>query len=115
MLRLLIDESIDGSVVRGLIRRLLSPAVLRVQEAGLRTEDDQIILEWTATYGYVVVTQDRKTMTRYAQERVAAGQPMPGLLVLRPRITIGDAIDALHVAAECGTEADWKDQVLYWP
>ncbi len=115
MLQLLIDESIDGSVVRGLIRRLLSPAVLRVQEAGLRTADDRVILEWAATYGYVVVTQDRRTMIPYAQERVATGRSMPGLLVLRPRMTIGDAIDALVVAAECSTAADWKDQVLFWP
>jgi predicted nuclease of predicted toxin-antitoxin system len=115
MLRLLIDESINGNVARGLIRRLSSPSVLRVQEAGLRTQDDRVILEFAAMYSYVVVTEDRKTMIRFAHERVGAGQPMSGLLVLRPRITIGEAIDALVVAVECSTEADWKDRVLFWP
>jgi hypothetical protein len=115
MLPLLIDESVNGNVVRGTLRRLTNPNILRAQEAGLRMQGDRVILEWAAADGRVVVTNDRKTMIAFARDRVASGLPMPGLLVLRPRVTIGAAIDALVLAVECSSEEDWKDQVRYWP
>jgi predicted nuclease of predicted toxin-antitoxin system len=115
MLRLLIDESIDGNVVRGLLGRLAEPDIVRVQEVGLRTRDDQIILEWAAAQGRILVTQDRKTMITFARERIIAGLPMPGLLVLRPRLTIGAAIDVLAIAVECSEQEEWRNQVAFLP
>ncbi len=115
MLRLVTDEDLDGDIVQGLRERLPDIDLVRVQEVGLRTEDDRVILDWAAHEGRIVVSNDRDTMIGFAYERVYRELPMPGLFVLRPRVTIGDVIEALVVAAECSAQEEWQDRVQFWP
>jgi len=72
------------------------------------------VLEWAATEGRVVITQDENTMIGFAWDRVRAGKPMPGLLVRGKGVTVGQAIDELLVIAYCGDAGDFKDQVQSW-
>jgi len=100
MHRLLIDADIRGALVRGLRRSDPTLNLLRVQDVGLRTASDQVILDHAATEGRVVVTHDASTMPPAAWERVAAGSPMPGLLVVaQQRIEMRRAIDEILVFA----------------
>lgn len=46
--RLLADENIDPDLVTGLTRRVPETDIVRVQDVGLRTEDDPTILAWAA-------------------------------------------------------------------
>jgi predicted nuclease of predicted toxin-antitoxin system len=115
VLRLLTDEDINGDVIQGLRRRLPNMDLVRAQEVGLRTKDDQLILEWAAREGRIVVSNDRDSMIGFAYERVGQGLPMPGLFVLRPRATIGDVIDALFVAEQCSEQEEWQDRVQFLP
>jgi predicted nuclease of predicted toxin-antitoxin system len=115
VLRLLTDEDINGNIVRGVRRRLPHADILRVQEVGLRTKDDQAILDWAARDGRTVISNDRDTMIGFAYERVARGLPMPGLFVLRSRATIGEVIEALAIANECSSQEEWKNRVQFLP
>ena len=72
MLRLLTDENFNNQTVRGILRRRPEIDIIRVQDVGLSTTDDRIILEWSAQQGRVLLTHDVETMTRYAYERVLA-------------------------------------------
>lgn len=107
------DENLDGRVLRGLLLRLPSLDAVRVQDAGLGGADDRVILEWAANEGRVLLTHDVNTMTAFAGQRLAAGEPMPGLVILPQSEAVGDVIDALRVLLEAHGPDDVRNRVLY--
>jgi hypothetical protein len=115
MLRLAADADVHGDIVRGL--RLLLPALdlVRVQDAGLRSAEDPLILEWAAGEGRVFITADRNTMVGFAWDRVKRGLRMPGLLALKPKTGIGEAIDELALIAECLAPEECENFVRFVP
>ena len=115
MLQLLADESLHGDIIKGLRLRQNELDIVRAQEVGLRTADDTMVLEWAAAHGRILVSPDRKTMTNLAWTRVASGLEMPGVFALRPEVTVRQAIDAIHLAANCSEPEEWKDRVVFLP
>jgi predicted nuclease of predicted toxin-antitoxin system len=82
VLRLVSDENFDGNIVRGLLARFPGLDLVRVQDAGLQRAPDPDILEWAASQGRILLTHDWKTVPGFAYDRVAGGEPMPGVLVV---------------------------------
>ncbi len=115
MLRLLADENFNNAIVRGVWRRNPAADVARVQDVGLAGVDDPTVLAWAAETGRVLLTNDVTTITKYAYERVAAGQPMPGVIEVSRTVPVGRAIDDLVVLIECSFEGEWEGQILYLP
>jgi predicted nuclease of predicted toxin-antitoxin system len=115
MLHLASDADVPRAIVLGLRRREPTIDVVRVQEAGLRTAKEPVILEWAAQEGRILFTRDHDTMIAYAYDRVKTGQSMPGLLVFDDRLTIGEVIEELLLVAICLTEDDMKDRVVFLP
>jgi len=89
MLRLAIDENLHNDIVRGLLRKLPSLDIVRVQDAGLTGRDDPTILAWAATELRVLVTHDVATLVGYAYERVTRGEPMPGVIEIGTDLATG--------------------------
>jgi len=115
MLRLAADENFNNDIVRGLWRRESELDIVRIQEVGLSGADDPTVLEWAAREGRVLLTHDVTTMTRYAYERVRAGQPMPGVFEVSRAVPIGLAIEDILLLADCSLEGEWEGQVRYLP
>lgn len=115
MLRLVSDENFHGDVLRGLYRRRPDLDVVRVQDVELSTTSDPDILAWAAAEGRVVLTHDRDTMPGFAYARVRAGQPMPGVFVVRDLMPIGQAIDEILLAVEGLAPEECKDLVRFLP
>jgi hypothetical protein len=63
----------------------------------------------------VQVTHDLKTIPRHAYERVATGEPMPGIVAIPDDMPIGQAIEQLHIVVVCLEENELENQVLYLP
>jgi predicted nuclease of predicted toxin-antitoxin system len=80
MLKILVDENFDNTIVRGLFRRNPMLDMVRVQDVGLSGKDDPTVLEWAAQEGRILLTHDVATITRYAYDRVRQGQSMPGVI-----------------------------------
>ncbi len=74
-MRLLTDENFNGSILRGLIRRLPTLDIVRIQDVGLLHADDHEILEWAANEGRILLTHDIATITAYAYDRIKNGKP----------------------------------------
>ena len=74
-MRLLTDENFNGSILRGLIRRLPTLDIVRIQDVGLLHADDPEILEWAANEGRILLTHDVATITVYAYDRIKNGKP----------------------------------------
>ena len=70
MLRLVSDESFDGSILRGLYRRCPEVDIVRVQDVELSAASDPDILAWAAAENRILLTHDRDTIPFFAYERV---------------------------------------------
>lgn len=115
MLSLLADENFKAQIQTGLRRRIPAIDLVSVQELGIRRTDDPHLLERAASENRVFLTHDVNTVPRFAFERLEAGAPMPGVVVVPDQMAIGQAIEELVVLLELGTERDVDLQVLHLP
>lgn len=115
MIRLLADENLDNTIIRGLLRRNPDIDIVRVQDINLSGEDDPIVLEWAANQGRILLTHDVATITRYAYERLAKNLAMPGVIEIHTDAAIGRVIEDLFMILECGTPEDLDGQIYYLP
>lgn len=73
---------------------------------------DPEVLAWAAAQNRVLITNDRNTMIGFAYQRVAAGNPLPGVIATTNEQSIGSAIDDLVFIAECMSEEEIRDQIV---
>jgi hypothetical protein len=115
MISFLADEDLRGAIIDGL--RLHHPKVdlVRAVDVGLGATDDDLLLAWAAEHDRVLVSQDVNTMTHAADRRVAASEPMLGLIVARDSLSVATIIaDLAFIAAE-GDEGEFENATLWLP
>jgi predicted nuclease of predicted toxin-antitoxin system len=112
MLRLASDADVHGEILRGLRRRLPEIDLIRVQDALPEGTPDPEILAWAANESRVLITNDRNTMVGFAYQRVAAGEPVPGVLATTNNQSIGSAIDDILTIAMYMSEDELSNQVV---
>lgn len=115
MLKFMTDEHIAKHLIRGLLLREPTLDIIRMQNVGLRTEDDHKLLAWAAQENRLLITYDTSTIPRAAHKRVGAGQAMPGVIVIRFDMSIGQAIEELLILAGASMEGELNDKVIYLP
>jgi hypothetical protein len=115
VLQLAADENFNNNIVRGVLRRKPDTDIVRVQDVGLSGADDPRILNWAAQEGRVLLTHDVSTITKFAYERIEAGQAMPGVFEVSRTAPIGPVIDDLVLLIESSLEGEWEGQVIYLP
>ena len=113
MPRFLADEGFNWFIVRGLRDRDPGVNIILVQNVGLTGAADPDILEWAAREGLIVLTHDKRTMTRDANARLVAGLPMPGVVVVHWETQVGRAIEGLLEMIGPSVEGDWENQIRY--
>lgn len=101
MPRLLADENFNGGIIQGLLPPLPDFDIISVHDAGLAAAADPTILEWAAEQNRIVLTHDRTTMSKYANERVVRAQAMPGVLIINVHYPIGLAIEQIRLVIAC--------------
>ncbi len=115
MLRFAADENFNNDIVRGVRRRSPEVDIVRIQDAGLTAADDPAVLAWAAQSDRLVLTHDVSTMTKYAYDRVRAGEPMPGVFEVGRHVPMGVVIEEIVLLAECSLDGEWEGQVRYLP
>jgi hypothetical protein len=115
MLSFLADENFNNDIVRGVRRRNPAIVILRGQDVGLSGAPDPRVLEWSAQNAVAVLTHDVATMTKYAHDRVAAGEEMPGLFEISRSVPIATAIEHIVLVAEYSLDGEWEGRVIYLP
>lgn len=119
-LEYLIDESLQGALVRHL-RMLIATApddigsVRVVGDTGAppRGSLDADLLIWCERSGYVLVTDDRSTMSGHLVDHVGAGHHMRGVFQVRPRATVMEVAEHLIAARHVSEPGEWQD-ALWW-
>lgn len=115
MIRFAADENFNHTITRGLLRRQPNLDIVRIQDVGLVGAKDEVVLEWAASEGRVLLTQDARTVTKLAFDRARAAKPMPGVIEIRRKVPISVAIEELLIIAVCSQPNEWEGQVLYVP
>lgn len=115
MLFLVADENFNNTIVRGLLRVKPDLDIVRVQDVGLFSADDPAVLEWAANEDRVLLTHDVTTITKYAYERVEAGQYMPGVIEVNRKVSLSMAINEILYVAEVCEHGELEGQIIYLP
>lgn len=115
MLRFLADENFNGKILRGLLARNPYLDILRWQDIGREGETDNLVLEWAAQQGRILLTHDVETMVGYAYERVQEGLPMPGVFAIDSNASFRTVIEDVLLIAETAFEGEYKNLVIFVP
>lgn len=113
-LSFLADECLNDNIVRGLLRAT-SLDLIRVRDTELLGASDSEVLTWAAENHRVVLSHDSNTLTKHAYDRIRAALPMPGLIIVPAKLSIGDAIEQILFLHEHARAEDFDQQVRYLP
>jgi hypothetical protein len=113
--RFLADENFNNHLLRALLRGLPNFDIVRAQDAVVAGAEDPALLAWAATEGRILLTHDAKTIPRFAYDRVRAGLPVPGVVVVALTADLGDALDDLLVLIGASRDEEWRDRVQFVP
>jgi Domain of unknown function (DUF5615) len=114
-IRFLADEDLDSNIIEGLRSREPAIDILDAKQAGLRGTKDAVLLAVAEEQERIVISHDRRTMTHYFQERLAAGKSNPGLFIVPQRKAIAEIIESLLLVWTASHASEWRDAIVYLP
>ncbi len=113
----LLDEHVDPDLRTGLFRYSPGVIVWCIGDPGtpaLSTLDPDI-LAWCEEHHYILVTNNRSTMPVHLEAHLAAGRHIPGIFILKARLSMGDAIRDLSAVWAAGDPREYADIISYMP
>ena len=116
-LRFLLDEHVAHAIRDQLLR--LDPdidiLVVGQPSAPPYGTPDPELLVWLEKTGYVLVTNNRRTMPDHIRAHYAAGHRLPGLFLLKRQARIGQVIEQIYLLWAASEAEEYMDRVLYLP
>jgi len=115
--RFLVDENTSPSLADQL-RRLKPEMIVRKigdADAPSKGTPDAEILVWLEDHGFCLITQNRKSMPKHLRDHLATGRHVPGILTIRPNISMRMIIDDILLIWEAAEKAEYQDQIAHIP
>lgn len=115
--RFLADEDLWYPIVKGVVRASTEVRIEfeTVQHLGMSGATDPEILEFADRTGWIVVSHDVNTMTRAAEERLASGDGISGLLLIPQERVSREIIDDLILIALASEAEEWRNLIQFLP
>ena len=113
--RFLADHDLNEHIIDGVLRREPALEFIHARDGDLAARPDPEVLAYAAEHGFLLVSHDVNTMVGHAYARVAAGEAMPGLLMVQQSEPIGPVIDALVLIWSASEAEEWIGQVRFLP
>jgi hypothetical protein len=116
-IRFLLDENISRSVRNQLLFHEPTMEVVCVgdQNALPYGTPDATILEWIEQTGYILVSRNRRTMPLHLKEHLTQGKHIPGMLLLKRRISTSELIEELLLIWHASEPNEYQDHIRYLP
>jgi len=114
-MRLLLDENFNHHILGGLKLRIPNLDYVIAQKTLLKGVEDPDLLEWAAVENRIVLTHDVNTIPKFAYDRIRAGLPMPGAIVVPKDFPIGQAVEELLTIILCSEQSEYVNQVVHIP
>jgi hypothetical protein len=117
MRNLLLDEHVPSFYRVQLRRHQPALKIWMVGEVGAPPKGtlDPDLLIWCEEHDFLLVTNNRSSMPQHLADHLAANRHVPGVLVLRRDVTIGQIIECLRVIAEVSVPEDFWDRIEFVP
>ena len=113
--RFLADEDLRSDIVAATRRLEPSIEVSTVRDLGWNGRPDPEVLGLAAGAGWLIVSHDVNTMTARANARVAAGQPMAGLLLAPQFRGTREIAESLVVIWSASEMTEWAGSIAFLP
>jgi hypothetical protein len=116
-LKYLLDENVTLVYQTQLLQRNSSLVILVVgnTDAPAKGTLDPEILFWCEEHNFVLVTNNRSSMTIHLADHIAQGRHIPGILILNTNLSIGQSIEELILIAEASFDDEYQDRIEYLP
>jgi predicted nuclease of predicted toxin-antitoxin system len=82
VIRFLADENFNNHIIRGIQLRQTDIDIVRVQDVGLSSEDDSVIIDFAFKDEHILLTHDVETIPRFAYERLKSGHSIPSIFII---------------------------------
>ena len=116
-IRYLMDENLDPLYKTQLLVKKPDLLVYAIGDPGTPSKGtlDPEILCWCEENGFVLITNNRKSMPIHLVEHLTQGRHMPGIITLNAEMSVGETIEELILIAEDGNPNDYQDRIEYLP
>jgi hypothetical protein len=120
-LRYLLDENLHGPLWAAIRRANATRALpLEIACVGEATDlplgmSDRELLLWAEQHGFVVVSNDTRTMPGHFAAHLHAGHHSPGVFLIALPASIPKILEALFYYADSSDDDLWRDQILFVP
>lgn len=120
-LRFLLDENVPAKLRHAIDRHnlsgeskfdVLSIGDLRDLPLG---SDDPTILRWAERDERILITEDKRTMSRHLARHLDAGNHTPGIFLIRPSTSVPRLVEFLMLVAHASGPEEWRDWIEYIP
>ena len=113
--RFLCDHDLNEHIADGLVRREPAAEVVRAREVRMQEAPDDEVLAYASGRDMLVISHDVNTMPAAAHRRLAAGLPVPGLLMVQQGQPIGPVIESLLLIWSASEAEEWRGTVSFLP
>jgi hypothetical protein len=116
-LRFLLDENLSPVIKRELLKLEPKMIILRVGDEGTPPLGtlDETILEWLQESGFILVTDNRKSMPEHLQNHYERGGYHHGILSVRRGTSLGQIINELLLVWYASEAAEYRDRIQFLP
>lgn len=112
MIRLYMDEGVQGPVTRGARRRGVD--VLTVQEDPRERAPDPEVPDRATELGRVLFSQDDDLLSE-ATRRQRASEPFAGVVFAHQRVSVGRCVEYLELIATASEPEEFEGRVFFIP
>src|SRR5262249_39727253 len=78
-----------------------------------KNSDDPTVLRWVEQHGFILVSNDKKTLPDHLAAHLAEGRHLPGLVLVSYYASSAQIIELLAVAAMSENPLEWQDLIEY--
>ena len=114
-IRFLLDENVDPDLRAALKAQWPEIEVWTISDPGapgLRAPDPDI-LRWCEEHRFALITYNRASMPGHLRDHLAAGRHVPGIFILRGRMSIGQTASALALIWGASESGEHLDQIIF--
>ena len=109
------DENISRQLVTALRRHIPHIDVVRIQDVGLQSASDEVILDWAQREDRIVITQDRATISPLVKQNLAEDLPVPKVLIIRRHAQVRDVLEMIEIILNVSLPTDWQYPLRWIP
>jgi hypothetical protein len=113
--KFLADENFNGKILRGLKREYPEMVIIRAQDTEMYQSPDPDLLRWATEKGYIILTHDAKTMPHHANQQLANGLIVTGVIIVKDSIPFRVVIDDLLAIYQASSFDEWLNKVTFLP